>query len=115
MANDPREKEIAHREAAKNKSVEEYYARSEAAKPTPTPAEVDAAKMGLNVDDKEPDGSDPEEVTQRRVLESRIPGANPYDTRSLSPDAGERRGPGRPPKAAEPTSTSTEAPKPHKG
>jgi hypothetical protein len=111
---DPREQEIAHREKAKQDSVNEYYARSEAAKPTPTQEETDRAKLGLPVE-LEQDGSDPEEVTQRRVLESRIPGANPYDTRSLSAEGEARRGPGRPPKAPEPTSTSTEPPKPAKG
>lgn len=102
MATDTREKEIAHRESAKQKGVEEYYARSEAAKPTPTPQEADRAKLGLPVDEPEHDGSEPDEVMQRRVIESRVPGANPYDTRALVAE-GEppRRGPGRPPRRPE--------------
>lgn len=98
MATDTREKEIAHREDAKRKSVDEYYSRSEAAKPTPTPEEADRAKLGLPVDEPEADGSEPEEVVQRRVMEGRLPGANPYDTRAVTAEAeAPRRGPGRPP------------------
>jgi transposase len=99
MAEDTREKEIAHREEAKRKSVDEYYARSEAAKPTPTPEEADRAKLGLPIDEPQHDGSEPEEVVQRRVLESRLPGGNPYDTRAVTAGEAEqpRRGPGRPP------------------
>lgn len=100
MPEDTREREIAHREEAQRKTVDEYYARSEAAKPTPTPRESDRAKLGLPVNEPEHDGSEPEEVVQRRVLEGRIPGNNPYDTRAVTqPPEGEppRRGPGRPP------------------
>lgn len=96
MAEDTREKEIAHREEAKRKSVDEYYARSDEAKPTPSQSESDRAKLGLPVE-LEHDGSEPEEVVQRRVLESRLPGANPYDTRHLTTQEQPRRGPGRPP------------------
>jgi hypothetical protein len=120
MPNDPREQQVAQNEETKNKSVEEYYARSEAAKPTPTQQEADRAKVGLPVDEKEPDGSEPEEVTQRRVLESRLPGNQPYANRALtSQDTGEeaKRGPGRPPKAPEPAKTPEppKATEPHKG
>jgi hypothetical protein len=95
--------------------VSEYYARSEAAKPTPTPEEADRAKLGLPVE-LEDDGSEPEEVAQKRVMESRIPGNNPYDTRALSSGEEARRGPGRPPKAPESAaSPPPAAPKPPEG
>jgi hypothetical protein len=96
MPEDTREKEIAHRESAKEKSVQEYYARSEAAKPTPTPEEADRAKLGLPVNEPEHDGSEPEEVVQRRVLEGRIPGNNPYDTRAVTQPPDGEAAPARP-------------------
>jgi len=86
MAKDahPAQAGLDHREKVKNEQVADYYARSEAAKPTPTPEEIDRAKLGMPVDEKEPDGSPPEHETVRRVMESRIPGANPYDVRDMS-------------------------------
>lgn len=51
--------------------------------PTPTQRENDLAKVGaLDHDDKEPDGSEPEGHAIRRVMEARIPGNNPYETRA---------------------------------
>lgn len=94
----PATKGVEDRAKAMEEQNAEYYARSEAAKPTPTQREADLAKVGaLDIDDKEPDGSEPEEVAVRRALESRVPGNNPYETRDLSADAAPRRG--RPRKA----------------
>jgi hypothetical protein len=84
----------ARREAAESMNAE-YYAREAAAKPTPTQEENDLAKVGaLDIDDKEDDGSEPEGEAVRRVMESRIPGNNPYETRDASLDTARR--PGRP-------------------
>ena len=75
-------KGVDEREDVKQSSVDDYYARSEAAQPTPTQRENDLAKVGaLNIDDKEDDGSEPEGDAVRRIMESRIPGNNPYETR----------------------------------
>jgi hypothetical protein len=78
----PAQAGLDHREKVKQQQNDEYYKREAAAKPTPTQEELDMAKVGIPVE-PEPDGSDPEHVTVRRVMESRIPGANPYDTRSM--------------------------------
>lgn len=84
MAKDqhPAQAGVDHRRKAMEDQNAEYYRREAAARPTPSQAENDAAKVGMPVE-LEPDGSDPEHVTVRRVMESRIPGANPYDTRSM--------------------------------
>ena len=47
------------RRDAQTKSNEEAMARMESTQPTPTQEENDLAKMGVLVDDKEPDGSGP--------------------------------------------------------
>jgi hypothetical protein len=54
---------VKAREAATQKSNEQYYADSEGRKPTPTPEEIDLMKVGaLDIDAKEDDGSGPEMV-----------------------------------------------------
>src|SRR5215207_2574279 len=82
---------VAEREAAKQSSVDEYYEREANSQPTPTQEENDLAKVGaLGLDDKEPDGSEPEEVAQRRAMESRLPGSQPYANRALGASGDEQ-------------------------
>lgn len=84
------------RTKAKDEQVAEYYEREANIKPTPTQAENDAAKVGaLDVDEKEDDGSEWDDEHQRRVMEGRLPGGSPYDTRALEAgEAGESGGGG---------------------
>lgn len=83
-------KAVEARAAAKEEQVADYYARQEGLQPTPTQAENDRAKVGAmtldELDNKEDDGSEWEEDGVRRVMEARLPGNNPYDTRAI--DAG---------------------------
>jgi hypothetical protein len=102
MAEDQKSKEVAARNAAKEASVAEYYALSEAAKPTPTQEENDLATVGaLDIDKKEDDGSEWEADSVRRVMEGNIPGNNPYDTRSMDDSGSESSAPRRGRKKAE--------------
>jgi hypothetical protein len=93
---------VDERMAERDRSVAEFYEREAGVKPTPTQRENDLAKVGaLDIDDKEPDGSESDEEHQHRVMQGRLPGNNPYVTRDLG--SGEaRRGPGRPRKNATP-------------
>ena len=79
----------------------EYYKRSEATSPT-LQAENDQAKVGMPVE-PEPDGSDPEHVTVRRVMESRVPGPTPMHTCSMDQQRPPAPAP-RPAQAPEPRS-----------
>jgi hypothetical protein len=98
--NDPRAAEVEAREAAKNKSVAEYYEREAAARPTPTQAENDLAKVGALGDTPlEDDGSEWEADAQARLMQADLAGG-PYATRALDADAGaEAPRRGRPKKA----------------
>jgi coenzyme F420-reducing hydrogenase gamma subunit len=78
----PAQAGMDHRAQVMKEQNTAYYKRSEAARPTPTQEEADRATLGIPVD-LEPDGSPPEEESVRKVMESRIPGNNPYDTRSM--------------------------------
>jgi hypothetical protein len=74
-------------------------------KPTPTQRECDLMKLGVPIDEKEPSGAPPEAEFQRRMLEARLPGNSPYETRAGSgsgPSEPPKRGPGRPPKSESP-------------
>lgn len=101
---------VEDRERVTREQVDAYYAQDAQNRPTPTQAEVDAAKVGQAPDELEPDGSPPEAETVHRILTARSPNNQPYDTRALEaggeqPEAGAehpRRGPGRPPKSKEP-------------
>lgn len=90
------ERGVDERLAARDRGVAEFYEREAGVKPTPTQRENDLAKVGaLNIDEKEPDGSESDEEHQARVMQGRLPGGNPYVTRGES--SGEpRRGRGRP-------------------
>lgn len=80
----PAAKAVSERRKAMDEQNADYYAREAAARPTPTQEENDLAKVGaLNLDDKEPDGAEPEADALRRTMEGRLPGGSPYDTRSL--------------------------------
>src|SRR4051812_33293991 len=88
-------KGVDERLAERDRSVAEFYEREASVKPTPTQRENDLAKVGaLDIDDKEPDGSESDEEHQARVMQGRLPGGNPYVTRAEG--TGEpRRGRGR--------------------
>jgi hypothetical protein len=74
--------------------VDEFYAREAAAKPTPTQAENDLAKVGaLNIDEKEDDGSEWESDAQARVMEQRV--NNPYVTADMNPSGHQEEGAAR--------------------
>lgn len=94
-------KGVDERMEARDRSVAEFYERDATLRPTPTQRENDLAKIGaLDIDDKEPDGSESDAEHQQRAMAGRLPGAGPYDTRALGVGGpnGEprRRGPGRP-------------------
>ena len=78
-------KGVDERTAVKDKQVAEYYERKASEKPTPTQRECDLARVGaLDLDDKEPDGSESEAEQQRRVMQGNVD--NPYNTRSMDND-----------------------------
>jgi hypothetical protein len=101
---------VDERLAVRDQIVADYYERSAAAKPTPTQRECDLIRTGaMTVDDeKEDDGSGPEGDHVRRILEAKVPGNNPYETRmengTVEGQEGQpvRRGPGRPRKTETP-------------
>ena len=74
----------AHEERA-NKKVDP--SEQEQLKPTPTQLENDLAAVGLNVDQKEPDGSGPTVIT--RTIVANQPASN-YSTRAIA--AGDKAG-----------------------
>lgn len=89
-------KGLEKRAKAREDTVKEYYEHSKNAKPTPTPEEIDRAVLGVgDLDKKEDDGSDWDDEYQKRAMEGRLPGNNPYDTRDLSRDTGATREPQR--------------------
>jgi hypothetical protein len=102
----PAVKDVDARAKAMEQQNAEFYARVEAARPTPSSAENDLARLGVLTDEKEHDGSEDDFEGQRRVMESRLPGNNPYETRNFGGGGGEeqpaRRGPGRPRKEPPP-------------
>ena len=102
-SDDPRVDEVRARMAARDKSVEDFYAQQEGLRPTPTQEENDLAKVGAMTPDdpKEDDGSDWEIDHQRKIMEARVPGNNPYDTRAFEsgPEGADAPRRGRPRKS----------------
>jgi len=88
----PAVKGVDDRAKAQEEANAEAQRRSDEAKPTPTQRENDLAKVGVVVEEKEDDGSAPE---QKQVSPD---GAVPYQTRDAAAE-GERRPVGRPRKA----------------
>jgi hypothetical protein len=86
-------KGVDERLSQRDQAVREAEERAAKVKPTPTQRENDLAKVGaLDHDAKEPDGSDPDEVAQRRAMEGRLPGAaGAYETRSQPAPQPQRR------------------------
>lgn len=82
---DEARKVIAARSAAQKKASDEYHAIAAKAKPTPTSEECDLMRMGVLLDEKEHDGSPSQEEHVTRIMEARIPGKNPYETREMAP------------------------------
>jgi hypothetical protein len=101
---------VADRRKTMEKQNAEYYERQEAMRPTPTQEENDLAKVGaLDIDSKEPDGSEPEEEAVRRTMSARLPGNNPYQNRAMSGDEVS------PPKARNAAAKKARAPGARKG
>jgi hypothetical protein len=65
-----------------NKSNLEAMKRMDSCKPTPTQEENDLAKLGVVVDEKEPDGSGPTIITKTLVANEPL-GSAAYETRSV--------------------------------
>lgn len=100
---------VEARAAAQEKQATEYYERMVDCQPTPTQRENDLFRMGIHeaAEDKEDDGSEYQDDHTRRILEAKLPGMNPYETRMEGEEGGAgtypegaeqppRRGPGRP-------------------
>jgi len=64
---------------ARDRANEEAMERMDSAQPTPTQEENDLAKLGIQVDEKESDGSGPTVIT--RTVVANVP--HGYDTRSI--------------------------------
>lgn len=90
--------------AARDQVNEEVERVTAGVKPTPTQRECDLMRLGVALDEKEPSGAPPEAEFQRRVMEARLPGNSPYETRALGGGGAEppKRGPGRPRKEESP-------------
>jgi hypothetical protein len=71
---------------AKEQLVREQAERHERARPTPTQAELDAAALGIVVDEKEDDGGEDEAEVLQRQMQARVGQPMGYQTRSA--DAG---------------------------
>ena len=67
---------------------EEAMERMDSAQPTPTQEENDLARLGVHVDEKEPDGSGPTVIT--RTVVANVPLG--YDTKELQAKERERAG-----------------------
>jgi hypothetical protein len=76
-------------ESAKNKEllVKEQAERHERARPTPTQAELDAAALGVVVDEKEDDGGEDEAEVLQRQMAARVGQPMNYQTRSAGADS----------------------------
>jgi len=87
---------VAHRESVRQAQVDEFYDRQANLQPTPTQAENDLARVGaLDIDEKEDDGSEWQDEGTNRVLTSKLPGNNPYDTRNEDTSEGSSSTPRR--------------------
>ena len=64
-----------------NKSNQEAMKRMDSSQPTPTQEENDLAKLGVMVDEKEPDGSGPTIIVKTIVANE--PLGSTYETRSV--------------------------------
>jgi hypothetical protein len=66
---------------------EEAMERMDSSQPTPTQEENDLARLGVQVDEKEPDGSGPTIITRTIVANTPLG----YDTRSVEAKESERQ------------------------
>ena len=79
--------QVAKEAEARKKAGEELAKRMENAKPTPTQEENDLARLGVDVPNKQDDGSGPEVhfVVQKVITGEDKPAAASYQTRQLPP------------------------------
>jgi len=66
---------------------EEAMERMDSSQPTPTQEENDLARLGVHIDEKEPDGSGPTVITRTIVANTPLG----YDTRSVEAKEAERQ------------------------
>jgi len=66
---------------------EEAMERMDSSQPTPTQEENDLARLGVHIDEKEPDGSGPTVITRTIVANTPLG----YDTRSVEAKESERQ------------------------
>ena len=78
-AQDESRKAVQEQRDERAKLTAEAVKRMESTQPTPTQEENDLAKLGIHVDEKEPDGSGPTVITKTVV--ANVPLG--YDTRSI--------------------------------
>ena len=77
----PDAKAMQEQRGERDKANLEAMKRMDSSKPTPTQEENDLAKLGIQVDEKEDDGSGPTVITHNYV--ANVPLG--YDTRSMIP------------------------------
>jgi hypothetical protein len=82
---------------AKEQLVQEQAQRHERARPTPTQAELDAAALGIVVDDKEDDGGEDEAEVLQRQMQARVGQPMGYQTRSVDAGKPTQKAPPPPP------------------
>ena len=89
MAKEPRKtkdhpdvKAMQEQRDEQNKANQEAMKRMDSMQPTPTQEENDLAKLGVLVDEKEPDGSGPTIITKTLVANEPL-GSTAYQTRSV--------------------------------
>jgi hypothetical protein len=82
-----KQKQLDESAKAKEQLVQEQGKRHENAKPTPTQAELDAAALGILIDEKEDDGGEDEQEVLQRTMTARIGSPMGYETRSAEPQA----------------------------
>jgi len=85
----PDVKAMQTRREAQTRSNEEAMKRMDASQPTPTQEENDLAKLGVAVEDKQPDGSGPTVI--RNTVVANVPlGAEPPDLPEAVPQGRQR-------------------------
>jgi len=88
---DEARKMVQEQRQEREKATAEAVKRMESTQPTPTQEENDLAKVGVNVDEKEDDGSG-ETIIERRIVANQPLGPGGYETRGMeSKEAREAR------------------------
>lgn len=81
-----KQKQLDESAKAKEQLVKEQGKRHEGSQPTPTQAELDAAALGILIDEKEDHGGEDEREVLQRTMSARIgEPMGTYETRSAEP------------------------------